>query len=138
MVSLQRASPPQRTPPARLLRRDVSSRALEYPNPARQDQLHSLRTHHHFEKPRGTRPCRPRVSKFTPLISLFLDSSFLIGLTATPSKPTLGFFDQNLVTEYPHTQDVPFNQRGGLAKARKLFGSELKEIIADLNQTLVG
>jgi len=31
---------------------------------------------------------------------------FLIGLTATPSKATLGFFDQNLVTEYPHVQAV--------------------------------
>ena len=35
-------------------------------------------------------------------------------------------------------QDVPFNQRGGLAKARKLFGSELKEIIDNLNEVLVG
>ncbi|HKK17673.1 MAG TPA: DEAD/DEAH box helicase family protein, partial [Opitutales bacterium] len=32
--------------------------------------------------------------------------AFLIGLTATPSKATLGFFDQNLVTEYPHIQAV--------------------------------
>ncbi len=32
--------------------------------------------------------------------------AFLIGLTATPSKATLGFFDQNLVTEYPHVQAV--------------------------------
>ena len=28
--------------------------------------------------------------------------SFITGLTATPSKQTLGFFDQNLVTEYSH------------------------------------
>jgi len=28
--------------------------------------------------------------------------AFLIGLTATPSKQTLGFFDQNLVMEYNH------------------------------------
>jgi type I restriction enzyme R subunit len=28
--------------------------------------------------------------------------AFLIGLTATPSKQTLGFFNQNLVTEYSH------------------------------------
>ncbi len=30
----------------------------------------------------------------------------LIGLTATPSKQTLGFFEQNLVTEYPYEQAV--------------------------------
>lgn len=32
--------------------------------------------------------------------------AFLIGLTATPSKHTLGFFDRNLVTEYPYVQAV--------------------------------
>ncbi len=32
--------------------------------------------------------------------------AFLIGLTATPSKQTLGFFDQNLVTEYSHERAV--------------------------------
>jgi len=32
--------------------------------------------------------------------------AFLIGLTATPSKQTLGFFDQNLVMEYTHEQAV--------------------------------
>jgi len=32
--------------------------------------------------------------------------AFLIGLTATPSKYTLGFFNQNLVTEYPHERAV--------------------------------
>lgn len=31
---------------------------------------------------------------------------FKIGLTATPSKQTLGFFDQNLVTEYNHERAV--------------------------------
>ncbi len=30
----------------------------------------------------------------------------LIGLTATPSKHTLGFFNQNLVSEYPYEQSV--------------------------------
>jgi type I restriction enzyme R subunit len=35
----------------------------------------------------------------------YFDAS-LIGLTATPSKQTLGFFDQNLVTEYNHEQAV--------------------------------
>lgn len=32
--------------------------------------------------------------------------AFLIGLTATPSKQTLGFFNQNLVTEYSHERAV--------------------------------
>lgn len=32
--------------------------------------------------------------------------SFLIGLTATPSKQTYGFFDQNLVMEYTHERAV--------------------------------
>ena len=32
--------------------------------------------------------------------------AFIIGLTATPSKHTLGFFDQNLVTEYTHERAV--------------------------------
>ena len=32
--------------------------------------------------------------------------AFLIGLTATPSKQTIGFFNQNLVIEYNHQQAV--------------------------------
>jgi type I restriction enzyme R subunit len=32
--------------------------------------------------------------------------SFVIGLTATPTKQTLGFFNQNLVTEYTHEEAV--------------------------------
>jgi len=32
--------------------------------------------------------------------------AFLIGLTATPSKQTIGFFEQNLVTEYNHERAV--------------------------------
>ena len=32
--------------------------------------------------------------------------AFLIGLTATPSKQTIGFFNQNLVMEYNHRQAV--------------------------------
>ena len=32
--------------------------------------------------------------------------AFLIGLTATPSKQTIGFFNQNLVMEYTHEQAV--------------------------------
>src|SRR3970282_1207692 len=35
----------------------------------------------------------------------FFDA-FLIGMTATPSKQTLGFFNQNLVMEYNHEQAV--------------------------------
>lgn len=32
--------------------------------------------------------------------------AFLVGLTATPNKQTFGFFNQNLVMEYPHEQAV--------------------------------
>jgi len=32
--------------------------------------------------------------------------AFIVGLTATPSKQTLGFFNQNLVSEYNHEQAV--------------------------------
>lgn len=32
--------------------------------------------------------------------------AFLIGLTATPAKQTIGFFEKNLVMEYPHVQAV--------------------------------
>jgi type I restriction enzyme R subunit len=32
--------------------------------------------------------------------------AFIIGLTATPGKQTFGFFNQNLVMEYPHEQAV--------------------------------
>ena len=35
--------------------------------------------------------------------------AFLIGLTATPSKQTFGFFQQNLVMEYSHEQAVADN-----------------------------
>ena len=35
--------------------------------------------------------------------------AFLIGLTATPSKQTLGFFGQNLVMEYTHEEAVADN-----------------------------
>jgi type I restriction enzyme R subunit len=35
--------------------------------------------------------------------------AYLIGLTATPSKQTLGFFNQNLVMEYTHEQAVADN-----------------------------
>jgi len=32
--------------------------------------------------------------------------AFLVGLTATPSKQTLGFFNKNLVMEYDHARAV--------------------------------
>jgi type I restriction enzyme R subunit len=32
--------------------------------------------------------------------------AYLVGLTATPSKQTFGFFNQNLVMEYNHEQAV--------------------------------
>jgi len=39
--------------------------------------------------------------------------AFLIGLTATPDKRTLGFFNENLVSEYPHEQAVIDNVNVG-------------------------
>jgi type I restriction enzyme, R subunit len=35
--------------------------------------------------------------------------AFIIGLTATPSKQTIGFFNQNIVAEYSHAQAVADN-----------------------------
>jgi type I restriction enzyme R subunit len=35
--------------------------------------------------------------------------AFIIGLTATPGKQTLGFFNQNLVMEYNHERAVADN-----------------------------
>jgi type I restriction enzyme R subunit len=32
--------------------------------------------------------------------------AFLIGLTATPGKQAIGFFNKNLVSEYPHERAV--------------------------------
>lgn len=43
-------------------------------------------------------------SKWRPVLEYF--DSFVIGLTATPSKQTIGFFKQNLVMEYPHERAV--------------------------------
>ena len=43
-------------------------------------------------------------NRWRPVLEYF--DAFIVGLTATPSKQTLGFFDQNLVTEYPHERAV--------------------------------
>lgn len=43
-------------------------------------------------------------NRWRPVLEYF--DAFLVGLTATPSKQTLGFFEQNLVTEYPHERAV--------------------------------
>ena len=39
--------------------------------------------------------------------------AFIIGLTATPYRQTLGFFDHNLVSEYRHEQAVEDNVNVG-------------------------
>ncbi|WP_256819598.1 type I restriction endonuclease subunit R [Pseudomonas putida] len=39
--------------------------------------------------------------------------AYLVGLTATPSKHTLGFFNQNLVAEYPYERSVADNVNVG-------------------------
>ena len=43
-------------------------------------------------------------NRWRPVLEYF--DAFLVGLTATPSKQTLGFFHQNLVTEYSHERAV--------------------------------
>ena len=43
-------------------------------------------------------------NRWRPVLEYF--DAFTVGLTATPSKQTLGFFDQNLVTEYSHERAV--------------------------------
>ncbi|MCZ6680469.1 MAG: DEAD/DEAH box helicase family protein, partial [Candidatus Poribacteria bacterium] len=43
-------------------------------------------------------------NRWRPVLEYF--DAFIIGLTATPSKQTLGFFNQNLVTEYSHERAV--------------------------------
>ena len=43
-------------------------------------------------------------NRWRPVLEYF--DAFVVGLTATPSKQTLGFFGQNLVTEYPHERAV--------------------------------
>ena len=43
-------------------------------------------------------------NRWRPVLEYF--DAFIVGLTATPSKQTLGFFGQNLITEYPHERAV--------------------------------
>ena len=43
-------------------------------------------------------------NRWRPVLEYF--DTFIVGLTATPSKQTLGFFNQNLITEYPHERAV--------------------------------
>ena len=43
-------------------------------------------------------------NRWRPMLEYF--DAFIVGLTATPSKQTLGFFKQNLVTEYSHERAV--------------------------------
>ena len=78
--------------------------------------------------------------------------AYLIGLTATPSKQTFGFFNKNLVMEYGHEQavvdgvNVDFNvyriatritQGGSTVEAGYQVGVELEQRdIADLEAML--
>ena len=43
-------------------------------------------------------------NRWRPVLEYF--DAFIVGLTATPSKQTLGFFNRNLVTEYSHERAV--------------------------------
>ena len=62
-----------------------------------------------------TDECHRSIYKVWRQVLEYFDA-FLIGLTATPSKQTLGFFGNNLVMEYPH------EQRGGGRRQRRLRG----------------
>ncbi len=52
-----------------------------------------------------TDECHRSIYKVWRQVLEYFDA-FLIGLTATPSKQTLGFFNQNLVMEYSHERAV--------------------------------
>ena len=43
-------------------------------------------------------------NRWRPVLEYF--DAFIVGLTATPSKQTIGFFNQNLVTEYSHERAI--------------------------------
>ena len=51
--------------------------------------------------------------------------AFLIGLTATPSKQTIGFFNQNLVMEYGHERAV--------AELKHSVAAELLEVLSQVS-----
>ncbi len=52
-----------------------------------------------------TDECHRSIYKLWRQVLEYFDA-FIIGLTATPSKQTLGFFNQNLITEYSHERAV--------------------------------
>lgn len=77
--------------------------------------------------------------------------AFLIGLTATPSKQTIGFFDQNLVMEYTHEQavadrvNVPYEvfeirtrmtEQGGKLEAGYYVGKRSRKTRAERQEAL--
>ena len=49
--------------------------------------------------------CHRSIYELWAQVLLYFDS-FLVGLTATPAGKTIGFFNQNLVTQYPHDEAV--------------------------------
>src|SRR5262249_33149391 len=49
--------------------------------------------------------CHRSIYELWSQVLLYFDS-FIIGLTATPSGKTIGFFNQNLVMQYRHEQAV--------------------------------
>jgi type I restriction enzyme R subunit len=61
--------------------------------------------------------------------------AFLIGLTATPDKRTLGFFQQNIVSEYTHEQAVIDNVNVG-RDATYIIETEISEHGAQINYRL--
>jgi type I restriction enzyme, R subunit len=55
-----------------------------------------------------TDECHRSIYKLWRQVLEYFDA-FIIGLTATPSKQTIGFFNQNVVAEYSHAQAVADN-----------------------------
>jgi type I restriction enzyme R subunit len=49
--------------------------------------------------------CHRSIYELWAQVLLYFDS-FLVGLTATPAGKTIGFFNQNLVIQYPHDEAV--------------------------------
>jgi type I site-specific restriction endonuclease len=51
--------------------------------------------------------------------------AFLIGLTATPGKQAMGFFNKNLVSEYPHERAVADGINAGFESTLWLSADKL-------------
>jgi len=73
-------------------------------------------------KPRTDEAHRSIYTLWRQVLEYF--DAYLIGLTATPSKQTFGFFNQNLVMEYGHEQAVADGVMRGSLRSITSKGSE--------------